>query len=474
LIFRSLIPGIQKGERTKTALMFLYFFIIIACYWFLKPVRSALTVEKLGADSIRELKLITAFVSAGVVVLYSIMVSRLSRERLVYLVLGTFFWLLVFFSLSFHYLSQVKVLYYCFYIFLDLFVTVNVTLFWTFLADILNLDSAKRLYGFIGAGGILGGFFGSFSCNSLVEVTGPATMMLMVTAAYTLVFFLVFGLSRRMDALHGKDSSPVAPTRNNKLQDALEGARGAISSPYFVLICVLLSCYEIVSTVNDFSFHKSVELAFAAAPDDAHSLLGLVSQYLGALFGIDLTGFLSGIFGVELGRHSLESFFSEFFLLVNIIAVLAQFLLTPLLLRHMTLALFFLPATILAFSTGFFFLPLLTTMEVLFLSDNAFNYSVNQTSREMLFVPARRPDKFKTMAFIDMFVGRSAKALAGFVLVLLPLLVTVNTIEDLRWYMVITVGISLLWLAVAVAVGAGYKKLCAQRHAEDAKPCAQP
>jgi AAA family ATP:ADP antiporter len=216
-----------------------------------------------------------------------------------------------------------------------------------------------------------------------------------------------------------------------------------------------------------------VELAFAAAPDQHHSLLGIISLYLGGLFGVDLTGFLSGVFGVALGRHSLESFFSEFFLLVNIVAVLAQFLLTPFLLRHMTLALFFLPSLILAFSTGFFFLPVLTMVEVLFLSDNAFNYSVNQTSREMLFVPTRRPDKFKTMAFIDMFVGRSAKALAGFVLVLLPLLVTVKTIADLRWYMLITIGVTLLWVVVAIGVGAGYKKLCAKRE-EEAKPCAQP
>ena len=166
--FIRAILDIRKGELGKTAGMFAYFFIVIAAFWFLKPLRSVLVLEKLGADSLRLLKVLTAVISVGVVAAYSLALTRFSRERLTYIVLGAFFWLLVFFWFFFTYFGVYQTVYYGFYVFLDLFITVNVALFWTFLADITHPESAKRLYGIIGAGGVIGGFIGSFTSNSMI------------------------------------------------------------------------------------------------------------------------------------------------------------------------------------------------------------------------------------------------------------------------------------------------------------------
>jgi ATP:ADP antiporter, AAA family len=466
MAFLRAIFDIRKGETSKTVGMFFYFFIIIAAFWFLKPLRSALTVEKLGADSIRILKVITAGVSAGVVVAYSLALTRFSRERLVYLILGAFIWLMLFFWFFFTHFGYAKMVYYCFYVFLDLFITVNVAVFWTFLADIMDSESATRLYGLIGAGGVIGGFIGSFTCKSVVETVGPAEMILYVAIAYSSIFFIVFFVSARVKNLGSIAQGVIAESGKSRVHDALEGAKAVFSSRYFLGICGVLGAYELISTVNDFTFHKAVELMFQEK-GGATSILGVVLTWMDGATGWDITGGLKDVFGLTLGEGSLKSFFSEFFLALNIIALLVQVILTSLVIRRlgMTVALLFLPVVLVVVSTGYFFFPMFIVVEVLYMCDNSLNYSINQTSREMLFVPVERKAKYRALAFIDMFVLRTAKASGGFLLLILPLLITIETSRDLGWYMLMTVPLGIAWSVLAIFLGRKFHKVSAEHAA---------
>mgnify|MGYP002641099185 CR=1 FL=1 len=456
-LFKTILD-IRKGERTRTLLMFLYFFIIIASYWFLKPARSALTVKNISADPIPALRVVSALLLSVVVIGYSVAVTRFNRERLAYLIIGAFFWFIAFFAFAFHQFEGSALLYYSFYVFLDLFITINVALFWTFLADISSTDSAHRLYGIIGAGGVLGGFFGSFSNKSIEAVTGPGTMMLIVLAGYGLLFFVIWGVSRRVGGAL-RDRRPIVEASRSRLAEAVEGARTVVRSPYFLGICFLLASYEFISTVNDFCFHKAVDITFHR-DGTIMSLFGTFLAWLDGLTGADITGGLEGLFGLAMNRGTLGSFFSEFFLLMNIVATLVQLVLTPLIIRRLglTAALLVLPVLLLCLSTGFFIVPFLVTAEVLYLADNALNYSINQTSREMLFVPVPRKDKYKTLAFIDMFVLRTAKAVAGIAMLSLQAFFVINSIEDLRWYMTMTVVLAAIWIVLAVYLGRRYQR----------------
>jgi len=458
--FIRAIFDIRKGELGKISGMFLYFFIIIAAYWFLKPLRSALVLEKLGADSIRQLKVITAFVSVGVVAAYSIALTRLSRERLTYIVLGAFVWLMLFFWFFFTHFGVSRLVYYCFYVFLDLFITVNLALFWTFLADIMDSESAKRLYGLIGAGGVMGGFFGSFTCKAAINRVEPAHMILYVAGAYSLIIIIVSLVAKRVKTLDGIAGGVIAESRKSRFHDAMAGAKDVFSSKYFIGICFVLACYEFISTVNDFTFHKAVELVFEES-GGASSVLGLVVHFVDSSFNVESAEWLRGSLGLELNGGNLGSFFSEFFLVLNLIALLVQVLLTSLVIRRagMTAALMVLPVVLVGLSIGFFVAPLFILVQVLYLSDNSLNYSINQTSREMLFVPIERRQKYRALAFIDIFVLRAAKATGGFLLLLLPLVMTIDTRLSLRWYMLMTIPLGLVWMVVGVYLGRKFQQV---------------
>ncbi len=470
--FIRAILDVRKGELGKTAGMFAYFFIVIAAFWFLKPLRSVLVLEKLGADSLRQLKVLTALISVGVVAAYSLALTRFSREKLTYIVLGAFFWLQIFFWFFFTYFGVYKTVYYGFYVFLDLFITVNVALFWTFLADITHPESAKRLYGIIGAGGVIGGFIGSFTSNSMIERVTPADMLLYVALAYSTIFFIVYAISRRMQSINEIPNGTIAVAGKSKLSDALAGARVVLRSRYFLGICFVLAAYELTSTVNDFTFHKAVEMIFEEKGGTA-SVLGVLLAFIDQTTGLQVTSWLETNLGLQVGGGTLGSFFSGFYLAMNLIALLVQVLLTSLVIRRlgMTAALMVLPVTLLFLSVGFFFFPVFLLVEFLYLTDNSLNYSLNQTSREMLFVPAGREDKYRALAFIDMFVLRTAKATAGFLLLSLAGIASLFGSEgffsassaSLRWYMLLTVPLGLVWIAVAVYLGRRFARLSDER-----------
>ena len=468
MAFIRAILDIRKGELGKTAGMFAYFFIVIAAFWFLKPLRSVLVLEKLGADSLRQLKVLTALISVGVVAAYSVALTRFSRERLTYIILGAFFWLQIFFWFFFTYLGVHKTVYYGFYVFLDLFITVNVALFWTFLADITHPESAKRLYGIIGAGGVIGGFIGSFTSNSLIERVTPADMLLYVAFAYSSIFFIVYGISRRVRTLGEVPGGTIAVAGKSRLSDALAGARVVSRSRYFLGICFVLAAYELTSTVNDFTFHKAVEMIFAEKGGTA-SLLGVLLTFIDQITGLEVTTWLEVNLGLQVAGGTLGAFFSGFYLAMNLLALIIQVLLTSLVIRRlgMTTALLVLPVALVALSIGFFFFPVFLLVEFLYLTDNSLNYSLNQTSREMLFVPAHREDKYRAMAFIDMFVLRAAKATAGFLLLALAGLASLSgsagffseSSSSVRWYMLLTIPLGLVWIVVAAYLGRRFHRL---------------
>ena len=133
-------------------------------------------------------------------------------------------------------------------------------------------------------------------------------------------------------------------------------------------------------------------------------------------------------------------------------------------------ALLVLPAAALCGSLGFFAVPALWVGSALNTTDNAFSYSINQSAKEVLYVPTSRLEKYQAKAFIDMFVQRFAKALA----VALNLAITtfVAGFSGVRWLSLLTVLILAVWLQVARYAGREFKRLSGEQ--EEAPPERRP
>ena len=120
-------------------------------------------------------------------------------------------------------------------------------------------------------------------------------------------------------------------------------------------------------------------------------------------------------------------------------------------------ALLFLPALLLVGSLGFLVLPTLAFATTMSASDNALNYSINQSAKEALYVPTTRDEKYKAKAFIDMFVQRFAKAIA--VGVSLGVTTWFADFSSVRWLSLFTVAVVGLWLVAVRYAGRRFEEL---------------
>jgi AAA family ATP:ADP antiporter len=124
-------------------------------------------------------------------------------------------------------------------------------------------------------------------------------------------------------------------------------------------------------------------------------------------------------------------------------------------------ALLVLPAAAMTGSGAFLIYPSLWTGSALNTADNAFSYSINQSAKEVLYVPTTRDEKYKAKAFIDMFVVRTAKAVA--VLVGLGMGVVFKDFDSIRWISVITLTLLVAWAAAALYAGRKFRELTGDR-----------
>ena len=441
---RSVID-VRPEERGVSALMFAYFFLVITSFWVLKPLKKTLFFsyyagggfELFGkvfdpAQAEQWAKVSNMFVAMAAVIVFSALSNHIRRERLTYVFSGFFGAAYAFFAIVSPGASGAGV--WAFYLMGDLFSTLMVATFFAFLNDSVSSDRAKRLYGVVGLGGVLGGVFGSTSValgiQSLSLAQWMMTAMGLAVAIAVIARAAAAGFAR-LDASEGSEpvaEDPVPDTAEPKDNPAIAGARLVLRSRYLLAIVAIVGLYEVVSTMVDFQFSSAV---YHLVTDDAAR-----SQHFASIYAV--TNWLSA--GVQL-------------------------LLTSFVMRRFGLgvALLILPLAIASASIGFVAAPILVTASLLTVSDNAFSYSINQSSKETLYVPTTTEEKYQAKAFIDMFVQRFAKAIAvGISLTLSQLFAG---IEGLSVISFVVLGVVALWAWAAVYAGREFRRLEARESA---------
>src|SRR5581483_10581438 len=69
-----------------------------------------------------------------------------------------------------------------FFVWVSVFNLFAISLFWSVMSDAWHTEQAKRLYGFIAAGGSAGAISGPLVTHSLVHVLGPTNLLLVAAS----------------------------------------------------------------------------------------------------------------------------------------------------------------------------------------------------------------------------------------------------------------------------------------------------
>jgi AAA family ATP:ADP antiporter len=280
-----------------------------------------------------------------------------------------------------------------FFIWVSVFNLFVISVFWSFMADLFTNEQARRLFGFIAAGGSAGAIVGPSITAMLVRPLGTFNLLLISAVILGLAVVCIRKLGRWAAVYEGGMTSFTneASPEEDQAADAryavvpvgggvLSGFMAVFQSPYLLGICLYIWLYTTLSTFLYFEQAHIVKGAFA---DSA----------------------------------SRTEVFAYIDLAVNSLTVIGQVLLTA-----KIVARFGLPFTLALLPglavVGFIVLGLFPSIAVLIafqIVRRAGNYGIARPAREMLYTVVGREEKYKSKNFIDTVVYRGGDAVSGWV-----------------------------------------------------------
>ncbi len=167
-----------------------------------------------------------------------------------------------------------------------------ISVFWSTMVDLWSPDAAKRVFGFVAAGGSAGALAGPAFNAFFVEEIG-ATAVIYVACAFLIAAVLMSGLTRRLRA--NVDTSKAVDASVAVGGRAIEDLARFVRSPYLLGIAGLIVMTQIFGAFMYNEQAKYVEAAWSSLTERAaiFARIDLASNALSLLFQTLLVGWLT-------------------------------------------------------------------------------------------------------------------------------------------------------------------------------------
>jgi ATP:ADP antiporter, AAA family len=404
------VLAVRPEERHDTWTAFFSLFGFIGSLAILEAARDALFLSKVPAARLPWTYIAIAVVSLAATKVQSGLARRLGSR----FTLGA--WTLTAGIVTVGFWGLLKPLgaagVYALYVWSGVVTSLVLVHFWTLVGGLFSLTQAKRLYGIINAGSVLGALAGSGVATLLAQLVPPRGLLLaagigLVLTAFVPAFFSVAGVARGTEAEEPASAPALADSAGFVARQ--QYARRVVGMLFVAAACL---------TVADFVF-KSTAAAFVP-------------------------------------RAQLARWLTTVYFALNAVSLVCQLTLTRWILRRfsVTSALAVLPVLL---ASGGLALVLGGGLgAALFIKgvDGSLRYSLHRTGSELLFMPFGDEARRRVRAFIDVVGQRGGQALASIGLLALG-----------AWGAprgVLAVGLVLLafaWIGGSMALRAPYLRL---------------
>jgi ATP:ADP antiporter, AAA family len=409
------IVSVREGETLTAVMMFAYAFLAMTAYNIVKPITKSKFIEKLGAEQMPYALLIMAVLVGLIMQAYSRAAGRMPRKWVIPLTqAGMAAVLVAFWTLFKTGAAWVPIAFYV--IGYGIFGILMVSQFWTLANDVYDARQAKRLFGFIGGGTTLGGIAGSAILTLLATRVGTENLLL-VSAAVIATCAVLVGIvqQRTQPAARG---SIVLDERGVGGKEAIRLLR---ESPHLQTIALVIA----FACIGGVFIEQQLNMAAQAfkgqsATDAITALLGQIQLYTSAI------GFVLQVWVTSRLHRFLGIGFALLVLPVSLGATAVIILLNAAL-----------------WSSG-----------LARVADTSFRYTVDKTTREVLFLPLPPEMKYQAKPFVDVTVDRMAKATGAFVLLVL----TAKWGLHVQWWQLsyASLAVTALWIVLALRARRGY------------------
>src|SRR6185436_547143 len=292
-----------------------------------------------------------------------------------------------------------------FYLWVNVYGLILISQFWIFTNTVSNPREAKRTFGIIGTGGVLGGLFGGLLAAPLVRTFGLGGLLVASAAITAVLAWGALAVSRRPSVIvEGTEETP-------------EHVPKPLAVPYVRWLALSALFSVVVSGLLDFAFKLDLQQRYA---DGA----------------------------------GLASFLGMFYTVVNLASLIIQVFMTRWALQVLGAgwSASILPAGVGLLSLVHVIIPGFAVVVSARLWDQVMRQTLNRSSIELFYFPLEPALRRRARAFIQAGLERVADGLAGVVILLLGLFTPVTGTN----VMILCGVLVLMWVAAWLRVRKGY------------------
>ncbi len=417
-IFRS-VAAVEPYEVRAVVLSMLYFFFLFGSYSVVKPVRDAMGTIY-GVEHYQRLFTATLLASLVFAPLYSGLASRIKLSTFLPWVYGfVAVTVVAFYALFVGLHNQDRWIAAAFFVWVSTFNMLIISVFWTFMADIFSRTQAKRLFGFVAAGGTIGGIVGPAIATFLAKGLGNNNLMLIAAAGFAVTAALVRMLAHEKQRLLAAGVEVQRTSLEHRLPSSnpFDGFVLLLRSRYLLLLALFLLLMTWISTIVYFQLGDLITKAFSSreARTQAYGIIDLSVNSIAVIIQLFGSGRIIKRFGVNAG------------LLLNPIIMVVAFL-------------------AIAFS------PVLVILGGIQIVRRVAEYALAKPTREMLFTVVDQQSRYKAKNVIDTVVYRFGDFSNAWV----SSLIQPHGVAGLAIFGVVTCAV---WFPVAYLLGRQYESV---------------
>ena len=447
----SVFTDVKSGEGTTAILMFANVFLILLAYYFIKPLREGwIAVADIEGLSQMEVKAYSSFGQSIILLFVVGWYARLAErwDRVTLFTRATLFCIsnmIIFWFLQPNFFfGELRLMGIVYYLWVGMFSVFVIAQFWTFCADIYTDERGKRMLPFIAIGATSGAAVGSWLVDVLVgSGLMPTEALLLVAIVPLLISIFLIRKVEQREAHHRKTDGEDKQKQSTDVTAPAEkasiwsGAKLVLLSKFLLLAAVVTMLANWVNTNGENLLFRVIQESLTTQAE-----------------GQGITGEASV---QEFIRDGTTVFYGNFYFWVNIIALLLQAFIASRLLKYGGFAAIFLilPVVALTSYTLMALLPVLAVVKMMKIAENATDYSLNNTSRHVLWLPVSSTMKFRGKPAIDTLYVRLGDGLAAITVLIGVQLLTLST----AGFFTINILLVLCWLAVAVLLVREHSKL---------------
>ncbi len=445
--FLSLFADVRAGEGGPALLMMLNVFLLLTCYYIVKPVREAFILSGSGAE-------VKSYASAGMVAVllflvpaYGAFASRVNRTALLT-------WVSVFFAANlviFYFLAQANTphLDLVFFVWVGIFNVMIIAQFWSLANDVYTPEAGKRLFAIIAFGSTIGAILGATLVENLVDPKraepGTVNRLLLVAAGVLAVCTVLTRFISRRRKAAGDGAGPAAEAAEKPIESR-SAFRLVLSDRYLLLIGLLMLIVNLVNTTGEYILGSTLETA---------------AKQLAA------AGQTGGLAAEEFKKQFIGNYYAGFFKWVNWTTAIIQLFVVSRFIKWFGVraALFVLPLIALGGYALLAVAPVLRIIRGVKVAENSVDYSLQNTARQALFLPTSREAKYKAKQAIDTFFWRAGDV-GSAVLVFIGSRIALTP----QKFALVNAALVVVWILIVIGIRREHRRLTGEEGAGSRTP----